>query len=217
MSCALDPCPHLRRSFIVDVDAGTSTPSAFLHSLEENDLCAPFVPKNAWQLVRGKERMAGQGRTQRWGSLEVLEAMGRRAQSPHERMVVALAFLLTACCLRVNEATSIKAIDLQQSASTIQFYDQRSRRQWVTKPSGDYINRIFCFLRFPRTYRLWRLGPGHCQPRWRNSWWGTSTVGSRDMRGGARGRQCSYGQAVPCRSDSSGDDGSPCVLPESTS
>ena len=115
--------------------------------LEELDLCAPFVPKNVWRLVRGKERMAGHGRSQRWGSLEVLETMGRRAQSPHERMVVALALLSTAYCLRVNEAPSIRAIDLQQSASTIRFYDQKSRRQWVTRPSGDCSNRIFGFVR----------------------------------------------------------------------
>ena len=115
--------------------------------LEELDPCAPFVPKNAWRLVRGKQRMASQGRSQRWGSLGVLEAMGSRTQSPQERMVIALALLSTAYCLRLNEAANIRAIDLQQSAWSIRFYDQKSRRQWVTRPFGDYMNRIFGFLR----------------------------------------------------------------------
>ena len=64
--------------------------------LEELDICPTFVPSNAWRLVRGKERLAGAGRSQRWGSLEVLEVMGHRAQSPHERLVAALAVPSTA-------------------------------------------------------------------------------------------------------------------------
>ena len=42
-------------------------------------------------------------------------------------------------------------------------------------------------------------------------------MGSRGMRGGARGRPCSYRQVVPCRSYSNGDAGNPCASPESTS
>ena len=115
--------------------------------LEELGICPIFVPSNAWRLVRGKERLAGAGRSQRWGSLEVLEVMGRRAQSPHERLVAALAVLSTAYCLRIGEAASIRAVDLLQSKSSIRFFDQKSKRQWVTRPAGSYIDRLSGFLR----------------------------------------------------------------------
>ena len=115
--------------------------------LEELDICPTFVPSNAWRLVRGKERLAGAGRWQRWGSLEVLEVMGHRAQSPHERLVTALAVLSTAYCLRIGEAASIRAVDLLQSKSSIRFFDLKSKRQWVTRPPGSYIDRLSGFLR----------------------------------------------------------------------
>ena len=108
--------------------------------LEELDIYPTFVPSNAWRLVRGKERLAGAGRSQRWGSLEVLEVMGRRAQPPHERLV-------TAYCLRIGEAASIRAVDLLQSKSSICFFDQKTKRQWVTRPAGSYIDRLSGFLR----------------------------------------------------------------------
>ena len=50
--------------------------------LQELDLCPQFVPQNVWRLVRGKERLASTGRSQRWGSLEVLDTMIQIPRGP---------------------------------------------------------------------------------------------------------------------------------------
>ena len=60
---------------------------------EELALVDEFVPKSMWRMVRGKDRLAGRGSSQGWGSPEVLECMAKRASRAEDKIVVALAVL----------------------------------------------------------------------------------------------------------------------------
>ena len=73
--------------------------------------------------------------------------MGHKAQSPHEHIVIARPLVSIAYCLWVNEDASIRVADLLQSKSMVQFFDQKSKRHWVTRPSRDCINRASGFMR----------------------------------------------------------------------
>ena len=67
---------------------------------EELELVKEFMPKGIWRMVRGKDRMAGRGQSQDWGSVEVVETMAKRVQSAEDKLVVVLAILSVAFCLR---------------------------------------------------------------------------------------------------------------------
>ena len=115
---------------------------------------------------------------------------------------------------------SIRVVDLQQSKSTIRFYDQKSTRRWVTRPSGDYINQIFGFLRLQVIIQgrspylpIVAGGARALSATMGKILMGTSPMGSPGIHGNARGRLCSYGPEVPCRSYSNGDAGNICVSP----
>ena len=87
---------------------------------EELALVTEFVPRSIWRMVRGKDRLAGKGASQGWGSVEVLECMAKRAFKAEERVVVALAALSIVYCLRISEAASTRSIDLVQEEEICQ-------------------------------------------------------------------------------------------------
>ena len=114
---------------------------------EELELVQEFVPKGIWQMVRGKDRMAGRGQSQGWGSVEVVEAMAKRVQSAEDKLVVALAILSVAFYLRISEAASVRGIDLDQGNAYVRFYDFKTKDRWIKRPAGSYVCRLIGFVR----------------------------------------------------------------------
>ena len=98
-------------------------------------------------MVQGKDRLAGRGQSQGWGSVEVLEAMAKRVHSANDQILLALAILSVAFCLRVSEATSILGVDLVQDEAHVRFYDFKTKDKWVKRPAGSYMCRIIGFIR----------------------------------------------------------------------
>ena len=86
---------------------------------EELELLHTMVPKNIWRMVRGKDRMAGKGPSQGWGSLEVLEVMARRAHKYEDNIVVSLAILSVVFCFCISEVASIRGVDFDQSSAFV--------------------------------------------------------------------------------------------------
>ena len=98
--------------------------------------------------------------------------MRRRAQSPHERMVVSLALLLTVYCLRVNEAATL-GTRLKPNVVPAKLF-QCSRLSGRSENSSKFIcpptkptrtwwqNMLFASLGGPRWYAYIRC-PARCR------------------------------------------------------
>ena len=114
---------------------------------EELALVDEFVPQSIWRMVRGKDRLAGRGSSQGWGSLEVLQCMAKRASRAEDKIVVALAVPSIIYCLRISEAASIRSIDLVQDEAFVRFYDFKCKDKWIKHPAGVHVCRIIRFIR----------------------------------------------------------------------
>ena len=68
--------------------------------------------------------------------------MAKRVQSAEDKLVVALAILSVAFCLRVSEAASVRGIDLDQSDAYVRFYDFKTKDRWIKRPAGSYVCRL---------------------------------------------------------------------------
>ena len=125
---------------------------------QELELLHTVVPKNIWRMVRSKDRLAGKGPSQGWGSLKVLEVMARRAHRYEDKVVVSLAILSIVFCLRISEATSIRGIDLDQSSAFVRLYDFKTKDKWIKRPAGTYVCRIVGFLRLQMELPVFKGG-----------------------------------------------------------
>ena len=89
------------------------------------------VPKRLWKAFKAAQRLEEKS-TQEWGSFEALQIMAHQADSELDWWVVGLAILSTLLGLRVGEAASISFQRLRVLAGTIEFYDRKVHRAWIT-------------------------------------------------------------------------------------
>ena len=89
------------------------------------------VPKHLWRAVKAAQRLEDRS-TQKWGSFEALQVMVHQADSELEWCVAGLGILPTPLGLRHGEAASISFHRWGVLAGTIEFFDRKVHRTWIT-------------------------------------------------------------------------------------
>ena len=113
---------------------------------EEMGIANNFVPRAVWRAVRAKDRCS-KFRARGWGSLAAIWTMAQAAESDEDLLVCTSAILATAFCLRIRESASIRVQDLDPTAATVSYFDQKTRKCWITRPASTYIVRLMGFAR----------------------------------------------------------------------
>ena len=108
------------------------------------------LPKRLWKAFKAAQS------TQEWGSFEALQIMAHQADSELEWCVVGLAVLSTLLGLTVCEAASISFHRLGVLAGTVDFYDRKVHRPWITRTvSGVALKWLqFCAWMAQRCWNL---------------------------------------------------------------
>ena len=181
--------------------------------LEEMGIANSFVPRAVWRSVRAKDRRS-KFKARGWGSLAAIWTMAQAAESDEDLLVCTSAVLATAFCLRISESTSIRVQDPDLVAATVSYFDEKTRRCWITRPASTYIVRLMGFARAAAL----RLGRKPFQPlvqggaRARKRHW-SSFLGKANMTtydgivGDALGQPCLSDMARRSRNCSPRGDG----------